>query len=278
MSTHRNNSNRFIVNLMVGIGVVLALTHLLKSVRSRPPRMASGVRQAAQAPAPVRNPIAPMLENHSGLPREAGTAVAVLVDVSGSMRQPVSSGAGQTQPKIEIAKASVLRLVSQIDHFVREHPNKPVVLGIYEFSARSHQPSARTLVPMGPPDLARTQEGLARMRPDGDTPIGDALIYAKQQLNKTLKASQHILVVTDGENNRGFDPEVVVDVLSRMPENDRASVYCIAFDVAADRFQRVRDAGGLVLAAMNEGELQQTMDYVLTGKILAEQPEAPKAQ
>ena len=276
MSTHRNNSNRFIVTLLTGMGVMLALTHLLKIGRERPPQGPARVQRAA--PAPVRNPIAPMLENRSGLPREAGTAVAVLVDVSGSMRQPVSSGAGQTQPKLEIAKASVLRLVSQIDRFVHEHPDKPVVLGIYEFSARSHQPACRLVVPIGPPDLARTQAGLSQMRPDGDTPIGDAMIYAKRQLNATNRARQHILVVTDGENNRGFDPEEVVDVLSRMPENDRASVYCIAFDVAADRFQRVRDAGGLVLAAMNEGELQQTMDYVLTGKILAEQPEAPKTQ
>jgi hypothetical protein len=278
MSTHRNNSNRGIPALVIGVIVLLALAHQLGKGHHGPQTGSVAVQHAVRGPSPGRNPIAPLIENHSPLPREAGTAVAVLVDVSGSMGQPASKGPGQTRSKLEVAKASVLRLVGQIDHSVREHPDRPVVVGIYEFSARSHQPACRTVVPMGPPDLARTQAGLAQMRAEGDTPIGDALIYAKRQLNVTNKASQHILVVTDGENNRGFEPSDVVDVLSRMPENDRAAAYCIAFDIAADRFQRVRDAGGLVLAAMSEVELQQTMDYVLTGKILAEQPEAPKAQ
>jgi len=37
----------------------------------------------------------------------------------------------------------------------------------------------------------------------------------------------------------------------------------------------VRDNGGLVLSAANAQELNQTLDYVLTGKILVEQPAAP---
>jgi Mg-chelatase subunit ChlD len=219
-----------------------------------------------------------MLEGRSGVERRPGTAMAVLVDVSGSMREPVSGAYGQAQPKIEIARASVLRLLAQVSRFVKDHPDKEVVVGVYEFSARARQPSCRRVVPMGPPDLARTQAAVGQMFAEGDTPIGDALIYAKQELNATSLANQHILVLTDGENNRGYAPGDVVDVISRLPETERASVYCIAFDIAADRFRAVRDAGGLVLGALNEGELQQTMDYVLTGKILAEQPEAPKGQ
>jgi hypothetical protein len=194
------------------------------------------------------------------------------------MRERVGGASGNAQPKIEIARSSVLRLLGQVDRFIHEHPDRPVVLGVYEFSARGRQPSCRRVVPMGPPDLARIEAAVGQMVADGDTPIGDALIYAKQELNATRLASQHILVVTDGENNRGYAPADVVDVMSRLPEAERASVYCIAFDIAADRFRAVRDAGGLVLGAMNEGELQQTMDYVLTGKILAEQPEAPNVQ
>ncbi len=36
--------------------------------------------------------------------------------------------------------------------------------------------------------------------------------------------------------------------------------------------------GGLVLGASNEQELRQTLDYVLTGRILVEQPMSPKGQ
>jgi len=46
----------------------------------------------------------------------------------------------------------------------------------------------------------------------------------------------------------------------------------VAFDVAASTFNPVRDAGGVVMAAANESELTSTLDYVLKGKILVEQP------
>jgi hypothetical protein len=52
-------------------------------------------------------------------------------------------------------------------------------------------------------------------------------------------------------------------------------VYFVAFDVSAERFNAVKEAGGLVLEAANERELNQTMDFILTGRILVEQPVTP---
>ena len=276
MSTHPNNNNWFATVIVVIVGVFIAWQFLATGTRHGAGRGPIGPPTRTLPAPPRQNPIARMLEDRSNVVRQPGIAVAVLVDVSGSMQESVSGAYGQTQPKIEIARVSVLRLLGQIDRFAREHADKRVVVGVYEFSARAREPSCRRVVAMGPPDLARMQSAVNTMVAEGDTPIGDALIYAKRELNATGMAGQHILVVTDGENNRGYAPADVVDVISQLPEEQRASVYCIAFDIAADRFRAVRDAGGLVLGAMNEGELQQTMDYVLTGKILAEQPEAPK--
>ena len=59
--------------------------------------------------------------------------------------------------------------------------------------------------------------------------------------------------------------------LSRRPPEERPSVYFVAFDIAANRFDSVRDAGGLVLAAGNERELNDTLSALLTGKILVEE-------
>jgi hypothetical protein len=101
------------------------------------------------------------------------------------------------------------------------------------------------------------------------------MIQAKRDLDATGLSRRHILVVTDGENNRGYAPADVASVLARLPESARPSVYFVAFDIAAERFKAVREAGGLVLAAANETDLGQTFDYLLTGKILAEQPAAP---
>ena len=106
----------------------------------------------------------------------------------------------------------------------------------------------------------------------GDTPIGDAMIVAKRDVDATGLAKRHILVITDGENTKGYSPADVTQVISSQPEKDRASIYFIAFDVAASTFNSVRDSGGLVLAASNERDLKDTLGYLLTGKILVEQP------
>jgi len=73
-------------------------------------------------------------------------------------------------------------------------------------------------------------------------------------------------------NNKGYSPGAVADAIARQPQEDRASVYFVAFDVSAERFNSVKEAGGLVLEAADERELNQTMDFILTGRILVEQP------
>ena len=218
------------------------------------------------------------LELPDGAARREGTAVAVLVDTSGSMQEPVADVDGQRHAKIDIAKRCLLDLVGRCVGFVREHPDKPLELGIYEFSARRGTASCRRVLPLTVPDLAAARSAIQTMRPSGDTPIGDAMIVAKKDLNKASLARTHILVLTDGENNRGVPPGCVAEAIAGLPEDSRSSVYFIAFDVAASQFGAVRDAGGLVLPASSGTELAQALDYILAGKILAEQPEAPTSR
>ena len=232
----------------------------------------------ASPPIPAVNPIQQALEPKANVERKAGIGVAVLVDVSGSMSGKVPDANGRLQPKIEIARRSVLDLLRQCDKAARENPDRNIQVGVYEFSSRDRQPPCRTITPIGPLDLAVAEVAVRRMVPMGNTPIGNAIITAKQDLDRTGLSRLHILVVTDGENNQGYAPVAVVEALAALPEGNRASVYFIAFDIAAAKFRSVRDAGGLVLAASNETELQHTLDYVLTGKILAEQPEAPPSR
>ena len=58
--------------------------------------------------------------------------------------------------------------------------------------------------------------------------------------------------------------------IARRPEAERPSIYFVAFDIEASRFSAVRDAGGLVLAAANAKELNDTLDTLLRVKILIE--------
>ncbi len=217
-----------------------------------------------------------MLAPPAGIERREGTALAVLVDTSGSMKEKVAEGEHKA-PKIDIAKGCLRSLIDQCVDFVEKHPDKPLLLGVYEFSTRSGKPAARQIVPIAPaadPPL----KVFDRMWPSGGTPIGEAMVAAKKDLDKTGMSRTHILVLTDGENTHGVPPERVTAAIAGLPEESRSAIYFVAFDVAAEEFNAVRDAGGLVLPASSATELAQALDYILTGKILAEQPEAPKGK
>jgi hypothetical protein len=221
---------------------------------------------------PVTNPIQDALRQSNPAPAREGIAAVILIDTSGSMRETVRDVDGNMQPKIKIAQKSALDLVNQFDTYARAHPDQNISLGIYEFSQRPPSPSVRPIVNLGPPNPAAARSAIQNMIPNGDTPIGDAMIVAKKSLDATGFSKRHILVITDGQNTAGYSPADVTQVISGLSGDDRAAVYFVAFDVAASTFNSVRNAGGLVLAASNETDLKGTLDYVLTGKILAEQP------
>jgi Mg-chelatase subunit ChlD len=236
-------------------------------------RPAPPVARQQPADAPPRNPIEEILTSDPPVERRLeGTAVMVLVDSSGSMADSVLDAKGEPRPKITIARRCVLSLVRQAEQFAKKNTAVPVQLGILEFSSREHEPSSRQVLPLGAPNEGIAHNFLARIVPKGGTPIGDAIIEAKKQLDQSGLRRLHILVVTDGENTHGYSPADVAAVLNRLPEDRRAALYFIAFDINAAQFKATRDAGALVLGAANERELQQTLDYVLSGKILVEQP------
>jgi Mg-chelatase subunit ChlD len=232
--------------------------------------------ESRRAPAPV-NPIDALLASTaSAAPRQEGIAAAILLDVSGSMADKVPAPDGQPARKIDIARRTVSSALQRFEAFAKEHPDRNVRVGVYEFSTRAGQPSCRVVVPLGPPNRVAADAALAAIKPKGGTPIGDAMLRAKSDLDSSGFSRRHILVVTDGENNHGYSPGDVTAALARQRETVRASLYFIAFDIEAERFNMVRGSGGLVLAAANEAELGQTFDYLVSGKILAEQPLQPQ--
>lgn len=202
--------------------------------------------------------------------QKEGLAAAIVIDVSGSMDQTVAGTGGRHEAKIAIARRAAQDLVEQFVRYAQEHQGEPVLLGLYEFSERGTDADCRPIVPMGAPDRNRAINALARIYADGGTPIGHAMITAKRELDATGLSRRHLLVVTDGENTSGVEPGAVTLGISRRPEAERPSIYFVAFDIDAARFGGVRDAGGLVLAAANAKELNDTLDTLLRGKILLE--------
>ena len=206
----------------------------------------------------------------AAVPAKEGIAAAIVIDVSGSMDEKVEGQDGRKERKIEIARRAARDLVEQFARYADDHRQDPVLLGIYEFSERKNKEDCRPVIPMAPPDRGRADRALASLRADGGTPIGNAMIFAKRELDATGLTRKHLLVVTDGENTEGFDPDNVAAALNRRPEVERPSLYFVAFDIEASRFAQVKDAGALVLGAANAKELNSRLDALLRGNILLE--------
>lgn len=230
-------------------------------------RQCSGTREAdpetaARASAEIDAALAVTAES---TPRE-GLAAAILIDTSGSMDRPASSGGDK---KIVVARRAALDLVEQFARYADAHRDEPVLLAVYDFSSRGNS-DYREVVPMGVPDRARAAEAIAKMTADGGTPIGSAMIAGAKALQQTRLTRRHLLVVTDGENTDGASPQEVAAGIARIKDAERPSLYFVAFDIDANRFDAVRNAGGLVLGAADAQALNDTLDTLLRGKILVE--------
>jgi Mg-chelatase subunit ChlD len=194
----------------------------------------------------------------------------VLVDVSGSMGDSVSDAGGGQSPKIAIARRAVVGLLRKTDDFARRNPSQTLAVGIYEFSTDRDDPPCRPVVPLGKLDLKAAEAAVGRMVPKGHTPIGEAMIAGKKELDRAALAMSHLLVVTDGENTSGREPGEVARALAALPAEHRPALYFVAFDIEASKFRAVKESGGLVLSAADGKQLSETLDVILGEKILLE--------
>ncbi|MBZ5496673.1 MAG: VWA domain-containing protein [Acidobacteriia bacterium] len=255
----------------VASAAIFALVLLTGGCGSSPSTSKTPVFNKPNNPEAIRKLLKPAAE----APPQDGIAAAILIDTSGSMQDPVTGSDKKPHPKIQVAQKALLNLLQQFSTFAQKHADKKLLVGIYEFSFRRGQASCRQIVKLGPPDVAAAQSGIKSIVPEGSTPIGDAMIAAARDLEATGLSHRHILVITDGESNMGYLPGDVTRVITQEPDTARAAIYFIAFDIGAELFEPVKDAGGLVLAADSEQQLTDTLDFILTGKILVEQPPAP---
>jgi Mg-chelatase subunit ChlD len=195
-----------------------------------------------------------------------GAAVAILVDTSGSMRDDAP---GDSRPKYVVAQEALEAMLDATDTFVVKRPDFPIKIGLYSFSS-----SARVLLPIQPYDRAALRGALARLpRPGGGTAIGEALREARPDLYRAGVFRKYLLVVTDGNNTSGRNPEPVSREIFRKSEG-AVQIYFVAFDTSPQKFSFLKEVGGDVIGAGTGGELRTALDGIYQGKILAEAPAA----
>ena len=255
------------VRLIFAIIALVVIFKMVQRDRSQPGRESPEVDRATREVELLQGRLQP--PTGAAAARE-GLAAAIVVDVSGSMKDKVVGQGGKREEKIAIARRAALDLVDQFVGYARDHQDEPVQLGIFEFSRRRGDPDCRPVIPMGPPAHSQAASAIAGLSADGGTPIGEAMITAKLALDGTGLTRRHLLVITDGENTDGVAPDRVATAINKRPDAERPAIYFVAFDVEASRFASVRDAGGLILSAANATELNDTLDALLRGKILVE--------
>ena len=195
-----------------------------------------------------------------------GAAVAILVDTSGSMRDDAP---GDGRPKYVVAREAIEAMLDATDAFIAKRPDFPVKIGIYSFSS-----SVRVLRPIQRYDRAALRQALANLpRAGGGTAIGEALAEARPDLYRAGVFRKYLLVVTDGDNTSGRNPERVAREVFRKSQG-AVQVYFVAFDTTPQKFAFLKEVGGDVIGAGTGEELHKALDGIYQGKILAEAPDA----
>lgn len=199
-----------------------------------------------------------------------GAAVAILVDTSGSMRE---AAPGDSRPKAAVARAALEAMLDATEAFAARRPDFPVKIGLYSFAS-----GVEELSPIQPYDRATVRAALDRLpSPGGGTAIGDALREARPALYQAGVFRKYLLVVTDGENTRGRNPERVArDIFAR--SEGAVQIHFVAFDTGAEQFSYVQDVGGSVVGAGTGEELRTALDGLYQGRILAEALDAGETE
>lgn len=188
------------------------------------------------------------------------------LDVSGSMDSHVDG-----EPKIAISKAAMRTVFAQVEGYVKSHPKKKVRVGLVSFSN-----GATLVMGLTPFDKVRLERETDALRTGGGTAIGDAMILAMNELHKSAVESRAIIVMTDGENNRGLPPELVMQAIrgnrnSLKSPTDDVSVFLVAFDVKSSAFHAVSQAGASVVESRDANSLQEMLNTVVEEVLLEKQ-------
>jgi Mg-chelatase subunit ChlD len=220
--------------------------------QDREARAAAAAREAAAEDAPYQ------AEAEEGL----GAAVAILVDTSGSMKEPAP---GDSRRKYVVAREALDAMLDATDAFIARRPDFPIKIGVYSFSSSVHRLRA-----IQPYNREAVKSVLANLPgPGGGTAIGDAMREARPDLYRAGVFRKYLLVVTDGENTNGRNPEDVAREIWGKSQGG-VQIFFVAFDTTPEKFAFLKEVGGDVIGAGTGAELRTALDGVYQGKILAE--------
>lgn len=232
--------------------------------------------QAPLAPSPVNSTSnsGSNLLPHIDLPQPSqrlGTAVVILIDTSGSMEQRVNDHAGHQQPKYQIAREALQKIIGFTDAWQSNHKETPFYLGISSFSSDVSEVLKMSLF-----DSAKASQAVQKIpHPAGGTAIGKALSAGFVDLYSTGCVRKHLVCITDGNNTVGTPPDLMARQLYSQTHGD-VEMHFVAFDTTGKHFEFLKTTGGSVLEAADGNQLQAQLTEIYEKRIFAEAMPAEK--
>jgi hypothetical protein len=211
---------------------------------------------------------------------EEGVAIAIVYDTSGSMIGPVRDQAGRNAPKYVIANRALTAIIDRLQKVstnAAAGAPRRIEAGLFVFNDKGT--GAAEVVPFGPFNATALRQWTKNFtRPDGSTPLGEAVRAAGEAVMKSKLSRKHVLVLTDGMNTSGPDPAVIIPRLRNDAAKSGSSidVHFVAFDVSAKVFDPVKKLGATVMGASDELQLNTQLTFILEEKILLEAEEPAK--
>jgi len=170
---------------------------------------------------------------------QTGTAVAIVFDTSGSMEGD----------KLNIAKKAFTEII-----YPRLQASKHrVEYSIIRCGGSVSIVQANTLFTNQPLDA------IASLGAGGDTPLGEAILAAYQELSTSHCDTKYIFILTDGAAT-GVAPQDIIGPIKAQGVD--VGIYVVGFQSQQEYYKPIADLGGQVLMAENADSLGATCDAI----------------
>ncbi len=210
---------------------------------------------------------------------DLGLSIVIAVDCSGSMKEyPKSSG---NKEKYIVASESLSDIVTFLQNVYETSWKKEKIklkLGIIKFSNRVD--TVFELTEMNTDafhKLRAITNDPQNFYPNGSTAIGRTLEEGTEILVQSGTIFKSLIVISDGENTSGTEPEDVMDAIVNNKNNKTTDdfpistqtvlVSFIGFDMEASVFDRLHEQGARVMTAGNKEELNKSMTDIFLADI-----------
>jgi Mg-chelatase subunit ChlD len=199
------------------------------------------------------------------------TAVVILIDTSGSMKETVRDQHGQQRPKHVIAREALAKIIDYTGQWQKSHEDRVLEIGLFNFNS-----SASQVLPMGQFDLAKSRQALRAIPPPGGgTAIGEAVAEGFKALYQSGCVRKYLVCITDGENTAGPPPDRVSRQLFAQTHGE-VEMHFVAFDTSAGKFAFLSEVNGHTVEAADGAQLQAQLSDIYEKRILAEAMPAEK--